>query len=88
METREAASTKLKFAENSGLRCCNAAGVGSDSREETKGTSPMRGSLRKMRIGSLLALHAQIVTANRNTVRSETWLAKQPLLAQVAVLSR
>jgi hypothetical protein len=32
----------------------------------------MRGSLREMRIGSLLALHAQVVTANHNPRRSET----------------
>jgi len=32
----------------------------------------MGGSLREMRIGSLLVLHAQVVTANPNTVRSET----------------
>jgi len=32
----------------------------------------MRGSLRDMRIGSLLAQHPQVITANRNAVRSET----------------
>ena len=32
----------------------------------------MRGSSREMRIGSLLALHAQVNAVNRDTVRSES----------------
>jgi hypothetical protein len=74
VETREAKFNKFKVSrELPGLRSFNAAGgwIGL-TREETKGTSQMRGSLREMRIRLLVPLHGQFVMGNRKRVRSET----------------
>ena len=63
------------MAEKSGLAFLQRSGgwIGL-TREETKGTSQMRSSLREMRISIrlLMPLHGQFVMANRMRVRSET----------------
>ena len=76
---RRRARLSLKLAEKSGLAFLQRSGgwIGL-TREETKGTSQMRGSLRKMRISIrlLVPLHGQFVMANRERVRSETSAGK------------
>jgi len=61
------------LAEKSGLAFLQRSGgwIGL-TREETKGTSQMRGGLREMRMRLLVPLHGQIVMTNRKSVRSET----------------
>ena len=60
------------MAEKSGLVSLQRSGgwIGL-TREETKGTSQMRGGLREMRMRLLVPLHGQIVMTNRMRVRSE-----------------
>ena len=61
------------MAEKSGLAFLQRSGgwIGL-TREETKGTSQMRGGLREMRMRLLVPLHGQIVMTNCKSVRSET----------------
>jgi len=70
---RRRARLSLKLAEKSGLAFLQRSGgwIGL-TREETKGTSQMRGGLREMRMRLLVPLHGQIVMTNRKSVRSET----------------
>jgi len=61
------------LAEKSGLAFLQRSGAWIGlTREETKGTSQMRGGLREMRMRLLVPLHGQIVMTNRKSVRSET----------------
>ncbi len=61
------------MAEKSGLAFLQRSGgwIGL-TREETKGTSQMRGGLREMCMRLLVPLDGQIVMTNRKSVRSET----------------
>src|SRR6476620_7993785 len=64
---------RLSWPKSTGLALLQRSGgwIGL-TREETKGTSQMRGGLREMCMRFLVPLHGQIVTTNRKSVRSET----------------